>query len=122
MEKSGRNLLNGLLSEGKVDLSRITEMRREHLFVAALKATGEQLVDDLNGVLSNLQKQMMLVMFSYIDELTKHIKDLDDAIDQNMKDEEKLAVAQIQEITGIGNTSAETIIIYNWCGYVPLPE
>ena len=108
--KSGRNLLNVLLSEGKIDLSKITEMRRDHLLAANLKATDEQLVDDLNGVLSHLQKQMMLVMLSHIDELAKHIKDLDNDIDQNMKDEEKLAAAQIQEITGIGNTSAETII------------
>mgnify|MGYP006990174966 CR=1 FL=1 len=37
-----------LLSEGKIDLPKITEMRRDHLLAANLKATDEQLVDDLN--------------------------------------------------------------------------
>ena len=36
--------------------------------------------------------------------------ELDDDIDRHMKDEEKIAAARIQEITGIGNTSAEVVI------------
>ena len=49
-------------------------------------------------------------MMTHIDELAKHIKSLDDEIDRNMKDEEKIAAATIQELPGIGNTSAETVI------------
>ena len=52
----------------------------------------------------------MQVMLSHIDELASHIKELDDHIDRHMKDDEKVAAARIQEITGIGNTSAEAII------------
>lgn len=108
--KSGRNLLKVLLTEDRVDISKIKEMRREHLLASNLKATDEQLVDDMNGVLSQVQKQMLLIMLAHIDELAKHIKELDNSINESMKDEEKIAVAQIQEITGIGNTSAEAII------------
>ncbi len=107
---SGRNLLNVILSGEKIDLSKIVDMRREKLLAANLKATDEQLVDDLNGVLTQLQRQMLRVMLAHIDELSKHIKELDDDIDRHMKDEEKIASARIQEIPGIGNTSAETII------------
>ena len=85
-------------------------MRRDKLIAANLKATDEQLVEDLNGVLSTLQKKMMRTMLTHIDELAKHIKELDDEIDRNMKDEEKIAAANIQEIPGIGNTSAEAVI------------
>ena len=108
--KSGRNFLKTLLSGEKIDLAKITEMRRDKLIAANLKATDEQLVDDLNGVLSGLQKKMMRTMLTHIDELVKHIKELDAQIDQSMKDEEKIAAATIQEIPGIGNTSAETVI------------
>ena len=108
--KSGRNFLETLLSGEKIDMAKITEMRRDKLIAANLKATDEQLVDDLNGVLSGLQKKMMRTMLTHIDELAKHIKELDAQIDQSMKDEEKIAAATIQEIPGIGNTSAETVI------------
>ncbi len=107
---SGRNLLNTILSGEKIDLSKIADMRREKLLAANLKATDEQLVDDLNGVLTQLQRKMLQVMLEHIDELSKHIRALDDDIDRHMKDEEKIASARIQNIPGIGNTSAETII------------
>ncbi len=108
--KSGRNLLETLLTGKKIDLAKNTKMRRDKLIAANLKATDEQLVEDLNGVLSTLQKKMMRTMLTHIDELAKHIKELDDEIDRNMKDEEKIAAANIQEIPGIGNTSAEAVI------------
>ena len=107
---SGRNLLNAILSGEKIDLAKITDMRREKLLANNLKATDEQLADDLNGVLTSLQRKMLRVMLKHIDELAEHIMQLDDDIDRHMKDEEKLAAAQIQELPGIGNTSAETII------------
>ncbi len=72
--------------------------------------TDVQLVDDLNGILTSLQKQMLRVMLKHIDAMAEHIKEPDDDIDRHMKDEEKLASARIQEIPGIGNTSAEAII------------
>ena len=107
---SGRNLLNAILSGEKMDLAKITDMRREKLLANNLKAADEQLVDDLNGVLTSLQRRMLAVMLKHIDELAKHIAQLDDDIDQHMKEEEKIAAARIQELPGIGNTSAETII------------
>lgn len=35
-------------------------------------------------VLSGLQKKMMRIMLTHIDQLAKYIKDLDDEIDRNM--------------------------------------
>ena len=108
--KSGRNFLEVILSGEKVDVAKITAMRREKLVANNLKATDEQLADDLNGVLSPLQKKMLRTMLTHIDELTKHIKELDDEIDKDMKDEDKIAAAKIQEVPGVGNTSAEVVI------------
>ena len=49
---SGRNLLKVLLSGEKIDLARLTEMRRKKLIANNLKASDEQLADDLNGILT----------------------------------------------------------------------
>ena len=107
---SGRNLLEALLSGEKIDLAKLVEMRNKKLIANNLKASDEQLADALNGVLTPLQKQMMRVMLRHIDELAAHIKELDDDIDRHMKDDEKAAAAQIQEINGIASTSAQIII------------
>ena len=108
--KSGRGFLEALLAGEKIDLAKITEMRRDKRIASNLKATDEQLVDDLNGVLSTTQKKMLRTMLAHIDELARYIKDLDEEIDRNMKEEEKIAAASIQEIPGIGTTSAEVVI------------
>lgn len=110
---SRRNLLKAILSGEKgekIDLAKIMDMRREKLLASNLKATDEQLADDLNGVLTSIQRKMLKVLLKHIDELAGHIAELDDDIDRHMKGEEKIAAAQIQELPGIGNTSAETII------------
>lgn len=107
---SGRNLLKALLAGEKMDLAKITDMRRDKLLANNLKATDEQLADDLNGVLTPIQRKMLGVLLKHIDELAEHIAELDDDIDRHMKDEEKIAAARIQDLPGIGNTSAEAIV------------
>ncbi len=46
-----------------------------------LKATKEQIVDDLNGVMSSLQRWMMEKVLRHLGELNVHVKELDHAID-----------------------------------------
>ena len=53
---------------------------------------------------------MMKELLVHLDELNIHIKNLDDEIDNFMKPEEKQASQAIQDVTGIGNTSAQAII------------
>ena len=52
----------------------------------------------------------MRVLLNHLDELNIHIKELDDDIDNFMKPDQKQAVAVMQDIPGIGNTSAQAII------------
>ena len=75
-----------------------------------LKASKEQIIDDLNGIMTPLQRRMMKELLAHLDELNIHIKNLDDEIDDFMKPEEKQAVKDIQDITGIGNSSAQAIV------------
>lgn len=52
----------------------------------------------------------MKELFTHLDELNIHIKNLDDEIDNFMKLEEKQASEAIQNVTDIGNTSAQAVI------------
>ena len=63
----------------------ITPERLSSLVVGHLKASPSQLMEDLRVILSPLQRKMMSAVLIYIDELDKHIAELDDEIDNNMR-------------------------------------
>ena len=102
--KSARNILEYILS-GKQIGSAEYDILYEKKIIAH-----EQIIDDLNGVMSDLQKKMMRTLLKHLDELNTHIRELDDDIDDFMKPDEKKATEVIQGIPGIGNTSAQAII------------
>ena len=108
--KSARNLLELLVKGQRIDSKKLAWMKENKQLANNLKATPEQFAEDLNGVLSKLQRQMMKELLRHIDELDKHIANLDDQIDDHMKPEEKQAVEAIQNVTGIGPDSAKAII------------
>ena len=108
--KSARSILEYLLTGKAIDGAKYDEMYEQKIIAHNLKATKEQIVDDLNGVMSPLQRRMMKELLVHLDELNIHIKNLDDEIDNFMKPEEKQASQAIQDVTGIGNTSAQAII------------
>ena len=93
-----------------MDEAKYDEMYQQKVIAHNLKATKEQIMDDLNGVMSPLQRRMMKELLAHLDELNDHIKNLDDEIDNFMKPEEKQASQAIQEVTGIGTTSAQAIL------------
>lgn len=108
--KSARNILEVILSGTVIDFAKLEEMTVNKLIAPNLKATREQLLDDLNGVMTPLQRKMMKELLSHIDELNIHIKNLDNDIDNHMNDSEKKASEAIQDITGIADASARAII------------
>lgn len=108
--KSARNILEYVITGETFDEAKYDEMYEQKIIAHNLKASKEQIIDDLNGVMSPLQRRMMKELLSHLDELNEHIKNLDDEIDNFMKPEEKKASQAIQTITGIGNTSAQAII------------
>lgn len=103
--KSARNILNMLVS-GK----EITHENLPKLIVGNLKASPEQILDDLQGILSPLQKKMLRVVLLHIDELSQHIASLDDEIDRNMQGQYRDAVDAVDAVTGIGPDSAKAIL------------
>ena len=108
--KSGRNILNRIVNGEKIDGKIYDEMYTKGEISHSLKCTREQLIADLNGVLSVLQRKMMKELLRHLDELDNHIKHLDDDIDQFMTPDETTASKMIQDIPGIGNASAQAII------------
>lgn len=108
--KSARSILEYLLTGKPIDGAKYDEMYEQKVIAHNLKASKEQIIDDLNGVMSPLQRRMMRALLEHLDELNIHIKRLDDEIDNFMKPEEKKASEAIQDITGIANTSAQAII------------
>ena len=108
--KSARNILNFITDGGYFDDAKYDEMLANKEIASNLKASKEQIIDDLNGVLSPIQRRVMKELLSHLDELNEHIRNLDDDIDRFMKQEDKNAADAIQEIPGIAATSAQVII------------
>lgn len=108
--KSARNILNYVVTGAKIDEAKYDEMYEKNQIAHNLKASKSQIIDDLNGVMSPVQRRVMKELLSHLDELNEHIRNLDDEIDYFMKPEEQIASAKIQDIPGIGNSSAQAII------------
>lgn len=108
--KSARNILEYILTGEDFDEAKYDEMYENKVIAHNLKASKEQIIDDLNGIMTPLQRRMMKELLVHLDELNAHIKNLDDEIDNFMKPEEKQAASAIEEVTGIGHTSAQAII------------
>lgn len=89
--KSARSILEYLLTGKSIDEAKYDEMYEQKVIAHNLKATKTQIIDDLNGVMSPLQRRMMKELLAHLDELNEHIKNLDDEIDNFMKPEEKQA-------------------------------
>lgn len=108
--KSARNILNFITDGGYFDDAKYDEMLARKEIAHNLKASKEQIIDDLNGVLSPVQRRVMKELLSHLDELNEHIRNLDDDIDRFMKQEDQDAALAIQEIPGIAANSAQVII------------
>ena len=102
--KSARNILNALVKGENITSERLSE-----LIVGRLKASPSQLMD-LQGILSPLQRKMLGVVLIHIDELDKHIAELDDEIDNNMRGDYQGCVELVDGVTGIGPDSAKVIL------------
>lgn len=108
--KSGRKILDFIVNGGIFTAEKYEEMYAKKEIAHNLKATKEQIVADLKGFLSPLQRRMLKELLAHLDELNEHIKNLNDEIDNFMKEDELEATKLIQEIPGIGKISAQAII------------
>ena len=107
---SSINLIRALLRGETIDEATIIKMREEKLVSDRLKATNQELVDSLDGVLTRAQKMIISELLNHMEEIEKHVQKLTKEIDAMMKPEEKEAKKAIMDIPGIGDINADAII------------
>ncbi len=64
--KSARSILNTILSGTAIDSSKYDEMYKKKIIAHNLKASKEQIMDDLNGFMSPLQRKMMKELLEHV--------------------------------------------------------
>ena len=107
---SGRALLGAALSGAGVSAGDIARMREGGAVSKRLKASDEQLADDLEGVLSDVQRRIIREILGHVDELDAHIAAIDEEVDSHMDGGQKAAAEAISGIPGLGETSARAVI------------
>ena len=107
---SSRKILEVILSGEKIDAEKLEQMKKDKLIAHNLKTPFSQLAQDLNGFITPVQYRMVRELLSHIDELDIHIQNLNNDINNHMRNEEKQAVEAIKTVTGIADTSAQAII------------
>ena len=108
--KSSMNLLKRIINGEKIDGKLYDEMYAKKEISHNLNCSKEQIIADMNGILSELQKRMMNELLRHVEELDAHISNLDREIEHFMTVDEATACKMIQEIPGIGESSAQAII------------
>lgn len=102
--KSGRKFLELLLSGEEISLEAVDKLRNYQLHSSA-----EELLQSLDGFLSPLQKKLLRSILDHIDDMTRRIEDIDKIIKEHMKEYED-AIKALEEIPGVGEVGAQTII------------
>lgn len=102
--KSGRKFLELLLSGEEISLEAVDKLRNYQLHSSA-----EKLLQSLDGFLSPLQKKLLRSILDHIDDMTRRIEDIDKIIKEYMKEYED-AIKALEEIPGVGEVGAQTII------------
>ena len=107
---SARNILDYILDGKAFDEDAYDEMYKKQAISHGLKATKEQIIEDLNGVMSPVQMKLMKTVLKHLDELDELIHELDNDIDNFMTPDEHKATDAIKAVTGLGKTSAQIVV------------
>ena len=108
--KSGQHLLSCLINGEAITADDIRGMINDGLISSRLKAEPEELADDLNGVLTPVQRKMISICLEHIAYLNKRIDEIDTIIDENLSADMQELVDLLTEIPGIGENSAKNIL------------
>lgn len=101
--KSSRNMIEALVGEG-LNAENIDSKLR-----GSLRNKREDLLRSCDGYLTPLQRKLVRAILDHIDDMTRRIDDIDEIINEQMKDYEK-AIGKLTEIPGIAKRSAEVIL------------
>lgn len=102
---TSRNLIEYVLENDE----DITIEKANELVTTRIHAKLEDVVRAMEGIITPFQKTMMKEVIKHIDELTERIKEMDNLIDEYMKDYEK-SKKKLEKMPGLGKRSAEIIL------------
>ena len=102
---TSRNLIEYVLENEEP----LTMEKANELVVTRIHAKLEDVVRAMDGIVTPVQKIMMKEVIKHIDELTKRISEMDNLIDEYMKEYEKNK-KKLEKIPGIGKRSSEIIL------------
>lgn len=108
--KSSMNILKRFINGEKIDEKVYDEMYAKKEISHNLKCTKEQIIADMNGVLSDLQIRMIKELLRHVEELDAHISSLDREVERFMTVDEATACRMIEDVPGIGTSSAQVVI------------
>jgi transposase len=105
MGKSAGRLLSLALSHN--------ELTDEHIKEASdvrLKASMDELKESLTGIITPLQRELVLLVIKVIGEQTKQIAEIEALVKKYTKEAYEEAAKKLEEIPGIGAKSAQAIV------------
>jgi len=102
--KSSRKLLEQIIADKSPDADEIMK-----LIDGRMHRNIEQIMLSLEGITTPLQRKLLSLVISHIDDMTKRIAEMDNLVDEYMAEYEA-AIAAIDEIPGIGRQSAQVIL------------
>jgi transposase len=100
---SSKNLINAAIS------NTISEETIDSLLYGDLRNKKAELLQAMQGVVSKVQKKLILAILDHIDDMTKRIIDIDDIIGGEMEAYEE-AIKKLDEMPGIGERAAQVIL------------
>jgi len=125
--RSSRSLISAFVTQG------ITDGNIDSMLFGSLQGKREELLKACDGVISKVQKRLVLAILNHIDDMTRRIQEMDELIEEEMQRYEE-ARKRIDDIPGIGINSAQTILaeigltmeqfpsaahLASWCGLSP---
>ncbi len=102
---TSRNLIEYVLEHDE----DLTMEKATELVTTRIHAKLEEVVRAMDGIVTPFQKTMMKEVIKHIDELTNRIKEMDDLIDEYMKEYEKNK-KKLEKMPGLGKRSSEIIL------------
>jgi len=102
--KSSIKLIKGIVSGNEISKENIKEY-----FCGSLKASKEEILAAIKGVLSKKQKLLVTAIINHIEDMSRRIKELDEIIAADMEEEAE-AIKLLDEIPGVGEHSAQVIL------------
>lgn len=100
---SSKNLIDAAIS------NNVTEENIDSMLYGGLRSKKTELLEAMQGVVSKVQKKLILAIMDHIDDMTVRIGDIDSIINGEMEAYEN-AIKRLDDIPGVGERTAQVIL------------